>query len=49
MELVKESRIEGEFEGWSGDGVYKLDNGQVWQQAHYKYRYKYMYRPVARV
>jgi hypothetical protein len=27
-----ESRIAGDFEGWSGDTIFKLDNGQVWQQ-----------------
>lgn len=28
-----ESRISGEFRGWSGRTIFRLDNGQVWQQA----------------
>lgn len=47
MSTVVKSRIQGEFHGWSGDGVYQLANGQVWQQVRYKYRYKYKYRPRA--
>jgi hypothetical protein len=49
MQLITQSRIEGEFEGFDGDRIYTLDNGQQWQQAHYKYRYVYKYRPVARI
>jgi len=28
-----EARLVGDFTGWSGDTVFRLDNGQVWQQA----------------
>jgi hypothetical protein len=28
-----ESRIAGLFTGWTGDTVFKLENGQIWQQA----------------
>lgn len=42
---VIESQIEGDFEGWSGDTVFKLTNGQVWQQSSYAYTYSYRYRP----
>ena len=42
---IIESRIDGEFEGWTGNTTYKLANGQIWQQARYKYEYKYAYRP----
>lgn len=28
-----ESRIIGEFHGWTGDTVFRLENGQVWKQA----------------
>jgi len=38
MELVTESRIEGECEGFDGDRVFELVNGQKWQQAIYKYK-----------
>lgn len=27
------SRIDGRFYGWSGDTIFKLDNGQFWQQS----------------
>lgn len=30
--VVIESRIVGEFNGWSGRTRFKLENGQVWQQ-----------------
>jgi hypothetical protein len=40
-----ESTIEGDFEGWSGETIFKLDNGQIWQQAEYDYTYEYAYRP----
>lgn len=26
------SRITGEFSGWEGDTIFRLDNGQIWQQ-----------------
>lgn len=42
---VIESRIDGEFEGWDGDTVFKLENGQIWQQVSYDYEYEYAYRP----
>lgn len=42
---VIESRIEGDFEGWDGETIFKLDNGQIWQQASYAYTYHYAYRP----
>jgi len=43
---VIESNIDGTFEGWKGDTVYKLTNGQVWKQKTYKYEYKYAFRPA---
>jgi hypothetical protein len=30
---VIESKIDGEFEGWKGETIVKLSNGQVWQQS----------------
>jgi hypothetical protein len=35
------SRIVGDFEGWSGETVFRLENGQVWEQrldGRYQYR-----------
>jgi hypothetical protein len=40
-----ESRIGGEFNGWSGDTVFELQNGQIWKQARYAYWYHYAYHP----
>jgi len=42
---VIESRIEGEFTGWEGETVFKLSNGQIWQQSSYAYTYHYAYSP----
>lgn len=40
-----ESAIDGEFEGWDGDTIFQLENGQVWQQSSYAYTYHYAYNP----
>lgn len=40
-----ESKINGSFNGCSGDTVFNLVNGQIWQQKRYAYRYRYAYRP----
>ena len=37
-----ESRIDGEFEGWEGETIGKLMNGQIWLQTEYHYHYAYM-------
>jgi hypothetical protein len=42
---VIESQIDGEFHGWDGETIFKLTNGQIWQQAQYDYEYEYAYRP----
>jgi len=49
MSVVVKSRIRGSFQGWKGNGVYELENGQRWQQTRYCYRYRYKYRPRAEV
>lgn len=43
------SQIEGEFNGYDDGALFRLTNGQVWQQRRYKYKYKYKYRPRVRV
>src|SRR3989344_2622108 len=40
-----ESSIDGEFNGWEGETIYKLINGQYWQQSAYHYHYHYAYSP----
>ena len=42
---VIESRIDGDFEGFDEDNIYKLENGQIWIQTEYKYHYHYSYMP----
>ena len=39
LEIV--TRISGDFTGWDGRTIFKLENGQIWQQrAGGKYRYQ---------
>ena len=33
LSCVIESRIDGSFDGWRGDTLFELTNGQVWQQS----------------
>ena len=40
-----ESTVDGEFEGWEGETIVKLTNGQIWQQVEYTYDYTYGYLP----
>lgn len=40
-----ESQIEGDFEGWEGETIVKLTNGQIWQQNEYYYTYHYAFMP----
>jgi len=49
MELIKETKLEGEFDGYDGDKVFTFSNGEKWQQAKYKYKYKYKYRPTVKL
>ncbi len=42
---VVESKVDGEFEGWDGETVVKLMNGQIWKQTQYHYEYHYAYMP----
>ena len=43
--IVVHSHIDGDFEGWEGETIFKLDNGQIWQQSSYAYMYHYAYHP----
>ncbi|WP_419893632.1 hypothetical protein [Oceanobacillus kimchii] len=49
MELYKESRLEGESEGFEGETVFELSNGQKWEQVEYYYKYRYKYRPLVKI
>ena len=37
--------IDGEFEGWQGDTIFKLCNGHIWQQASWAWHWHWAYRP----
>lgn len=43
--VVVESRIDGDFEGWEDETVFRLENGQTWQQNDFRFRYTYKFRP----
>lgn len=47
--MAQTLRIRGAFTGYHGDAIFRLSNGQVWQQRRYKYKYKYAYRPLAQL
>jgi hypothetical protein len=49
MSQTVRTRIEGEFTGYDDGAIFKLANGEVWQQKRYRYRYKYAYRPEVRI
>lgn len=42
---VIEAQIDGEFQGWDGETIFKLTNGQIWQQSSYAYTYTYKFMP----
>jgi len=42
---VIESKIDDEFEGYEMGNIYKLRNGQLWEQISARYRYRYKYAP----
>lgn len=39
--------IISDFNGWIGDTIFKMENGEIWQQDEYEYEYNYSYRPNA--
>jgi len=40
------SKLIGESNGWGGETVLQLENGQIWHQVEYYYEYQYSYRPI---
>lgn len=40
-----ETQIDGDFNGWDGDAIFKLQNGQIWEQVEYDYEYEYDFMP----
>lgn len=49
VNILTEGAIDSDFNGFDGDSEFTFSNGQVWQQAEYKYAYHYAYRPAAMV
>ena len=45
LDKVIKSRIDGNFEGFEGETVYKMTNGTIWIQTDGRYKYKYAYSP----
>lgn len=43
---VYEGQIDGDFNGWEGETVYKLMDGRIIQQSSYHYHYHYSYSPT---
>ncbi|WP_019277155.1 hypothetical protein [Vibrio coralliilyticus] len=46
---ILHSAIAGQFNGFEGDTLFKLANGQVWKQQEYAYWYHYAYAPSVRI
>jgi len=42
---VIETQIASDFNGWEGETIVKLMNGQIWQQTEYYYYYRYAFMP----
>ena len=40
-----ETQIDGDFDGWDGETVVKLINGEIWIQDEYHYEYTYSFMP----
>lgn len=40
-----ETQTDDDFNGWDDQVIYKMANGQIWQQSNYHYHYHYAYRP----
>lgn len=47
FEVVIRSQIDGDFEGFDDENLFKLMNGTYWIQDEYKYWYHYSYCPEA--
>ena len=42
---VIQTSIDGEFQGWEGETIFKMMDGSIWQQSSYAYMYHYAYSP----
>ena len=44
-DAVIESAIDGDFDGWVGNTIFRLKNGQVWQQTSKSAKYLFAHAP----
>ncbi|MHA0940070.1 hypothetical protein, partial [Enterobacter kobei] len=44
-ELVRKTKIDGDFEGFDDEVLFRFVDGTYWIQAQYMYWYHYAYRP----
>ena len=49
MRTIVSGNLEGSLYGFEGGRIFKFTNGQIWEQAEYKYFYHYVYRPFAQI
>lgn len=47
VDIVLEGKIVSDFVGFDGQSRFEFQNGQIWEQAEYKYSYHYAYMPNA--
>lgn len=43
--LIKTGILEGEFEGFNDDALFRMEDGTAWMQDEYRYWYYYAYCP----
>lgn len=49
MKLIEESTGIGHFDGWKGDTVIELMNGQKWRQSNREYLIYHFYMPNCKI
>ena len=47
LQIVQEGAIISDFKGVSQNARFEFQNGNIWEQAEYKYSYHYAHRPHA--
>ena len=47
VRVIQEGHIISDFKGFFQDAKFEFQNGNIWEQAEYKYNYHYSYRPYA--
>ena len=48
-QVMFESRIVNEFNGFDSDAIFIMSNGTAWKQYNYLYKYSYKYNPQATI